>query len=272
MSLRATGLIINGIAVDVPFITVVNYFDDARLRLKIGEDGARRPKHAVTSIVLHTTRGAPDSDDTREQVIRPGAGPSSHAGVEVNIDWHKDGRCAGAHLVVDFDGVVYCLADLLLEMSYHATSVNPSTIGIEIKQGNDCEMYDAQLDAVVRLCNWLTYYFGIQRQIPDKYRGPVARLEAGARDYRGVFGHRDQTGRRGRGDPGDPVMERLARAGYEAFRLDRGDDRMVWRARQRALGMHDHDVDGIPGQQTTAELVAHGYKGGLWAMPPGEAA
>jgi hypothetical protein len=264
-----SGLIVDGIALAVPGVSVVNFVDDARLRLKIGEDGTIRPRSArVQAVVLHTTRGAPDSDDRRAQDIRPGYGPSSRAGFDVVADWRADHRCAGAHLVIDFDGWVYCLADLVRETTFHATSVNHRTIGIELKQGRDCELYAEQLSTCARIVDWITADLGIQRQIPDRYRGPVERLEAGGADFYGVFGHRDQTDRRGEGDPGDAIFAELATRGYERFNLRTGQDRAVWRDRQRALGFIGAEVDGIPGPKTVDALRARGYRGGLWALPP----
>lgn len=264
-----SGLVVDGLRLAVPGVNVINFFDDPRLRLKIGEDGTIRPRSAhVQAIVLHTTRGAPDNDDHRPQDIRAGAGPSTRAGYETVADWRADHRCAGAHLVVDFDGWVYCLADLVREETFHARSVNPRTIGIELTQGRDCELYADQLSTVATLVDWLTADLGIQRQIPDRYRGPVERLEAGGQDFYGVFGHRDQTANRGEGDPGDAVMAELGARGYERFNLRAGDDRTVWRDRQRALGFGAADCDGIPGPKTVAALRARGYRSGLWTMPP----
>jgi N-acetylmuramoyl-L-alanine amidase len=268
-----SGLVVDGLRLAVPGVRVVNFLDDARLRLKIGEDGTLRPRGArVQAVVLHTTRGAPDSDDHRAQQLRPGAGPSTRAGFEVVADWTADHRCAGAHLVIDFDGVVYCLADLVREESFHATSVNARTIGIELKQGRDCELYAEQLSVMARVVDWITADLGIQRQIPDRYRGPVERLEAGGADFYGVFGHRDQTDRRGEGDPGDLAMAELGTRGYERFNLRAGDDREVWRKRQAALGFGAADCDGIPGPKTVDALRRRGYQAGLWACPPSERA
>jgi hypothetical protein len=57
----------------------------------------------------------------------------------------------GAHLIVDCDGSIGCLADLVTEATYHATSVNHRSIGIEIHQTRADEIFEAQLDAVARL-------------------------------------------------------------------------------------------------------------------------
>src|SRR5262249_5627231 len=154
------------------------------------------------------------------------------------------------------------------EETYHATSVNPRSIGIEIKQGKDCELYEKQLAVVADLVDWITVDLGIQRQIPDRYRGALKRLEAGGADFYGVFGHRGQTTGRGAGDPGDLVMQELVARGYERFNLAVAEDRVVWKRRQRALGIEGAEIDGIPGPITKAVLRARGYAGGLWTLAP----
>jgi hypothetical protein len=217
------------------------------------------------------TRGAPDSDDPRPQTLLPGAGPSTRAGYEVVQDWRTDHRCAGGHLVVDFDGVVYQLADLVSEETYHATTVNHRTIGIEIKQGRaQSELYAEQLAAVCDVVDAITARLGIQRQGPDRYRGPLARLSSGGADVWGVYGHRDQTDRRGFGDPGDYAMAALAARGYERHNFLAGDDKRVWRERQAALGFRSSSCDGLPGPLTRAALKNAGndligYVQGYWS-------
>ncbi len=254
------GLIIGAAPESVPGLTCTSWHDNPKLRLHIGEDGAPRPPGTwIRAIVLHTTRGIPGGTDLRPQKILPGLGPNRNTAVNTNSWWSTDGRSAGAHLVVDFDGSVACLADLALEQTYHATSVNPHTIGIEIAQGSDAELYEGQLDAVVVLVDWLTSRFQIQRQIPDRYRGPVPRLESGGHDVVGVYGHRDQTSARGFGDPGSAVFDRLS-ARYEAFDLLTGSDLSTWTRRQRALGIAG---DGLPGPTTFTALRAFQQAHGL---------
>lgn len=266
------GVVIDGIPTEVPGLTVSSWHDDPRLRLRIGQpggasDGRLRKTRWVRSIVLHTTKGIPGGKDRRPQKILPGIGPSGPAAEAVAHWWSTSGLASGAHLVCDFDGSWICLADLANECAYHATTVNDVSIGIEICQGRDAELYEGQLDSVVAMVDFLTARFGIQRQVPDAYRGPIARLESGGADCVGVFGHRDQTSNRGAGDPGDAIMDRLRAAGYEAFDFSAGEDLAAWRERQRDLGVRHGtsvEVDGIPGPATVAQLRQCGYPDGLW--------
>jgi hypothetical protein len=265
------GVVIGGSQIEVPGVAVASWHDDPKLRLKVGQgaasDGRLRRTSWVRSIVLHTTKGIPGGKDRRPQQLRPGLGPPGSAAEAVARYWASSELASGAHLVCDFDGTWICLADLAGEVAYHATTMNDVSIGIEICQGKDAELYEGQLDSVVAMVDFLTAHFAIQRQIPHAYVGPVPRLAAGGADCVGVFGHRDQTGNRGAGDPGDHVMERLAAAGYERFDFATGEDRKVWRGRQEALARKQGaaiTVDGVPGPRTVARLAAHGFPHGLW--------
>ena len=259
------GLIVNGRVESVPGLTCTSWQDDARLRLKMGEDGRKRPSGSwrVRGIVLHTTRGLPLSLAANPPPrILPGKGPATNIERDVNHWWSIDARNAGAHLIVDYDASVACLADLLLEETYHAGPVNPVTVGIEIAQRADLCLFEEQLEGVVALVDWLTDKFQIQRQIPRRgvtyYKQGmiIPRCAAGGRDVVGVYGHRDVTLQRGWGDPGDAVFAALERSGYEAVDFAASEDRDLWRTRQAALGMAAVDQDGIPGPRTAAAIAA----------------
>jgi hypothetical protein len=261
------GVVINGIQEPVPGSRVTSWHTDPGLRLG-GEDRRLRRTRWIRGIVLHTTKGIPGGTDHRQQIILPGYGPDTNADNRSARLWSTDGRGAGAHLVVDHDGQVSCLADLLLEAAYHAGPVNEVTIGIELYQGNAAELYEGQLEAVVHLCNWLTARFGIQRQIPVlNHKSVISRCSLGAEDVVGVYGHRHVTTNRGPGDPGDAVFERLAAAGYETFDFAAGADLDLWTIRQKSMGVTP--ADGIPGPATLEALRAAGYPDGLFTAARG---
>lgn len=257
-----TGLIVRGVKHAVPGLRVVNYEDDPRLKLKIPEDGIHKWT-TKTGVVLHTTKGVPGGKDKRPQLIKPGLRADDDFGDAIVDMWSTDGRCAGAHLGVGHNAVVYQFADLA-DVTWHATTVNYSTIGIEYHQGADAELYTGQIAAGVQLSLFLTtldeHGIVIARQMPDKYRGPLARLAHGARDFSGVFGHRDQTDNRGEGDPGDAIMDAHARAGFERRDLRAlgtlPEDRRAWRTIQHEIGRVT--PDGIPGPATARRLRAVG--------------
>lgn len=265
-----TGLICDGQRIAVGDLDVTNWLDNPRLRLGPGDFRRRGPSEAawVHLIVLHTTKGIPGGGDQRPQVIRPGFGPGGDAAERVVRFWTGEERGAGAHLIVDFDGAVFCCADLRREASYHAGHANGASVGIEIVQGRDAELYEGQLDATVRLCDALTRLLGIQRQVPHRYLGPLPRMTSEVGDVVGVIGHRDLTNRRGAGDPGSAVFYRLGQAGYEDYDFALSADRDEWRRRQRALGMLK--ADGIAGPATVEALKAVGKPHGLWVARPGD--
>ena len=257
-------VVVDGAGVEIPGVLTRSFLDDPSLHLA-KEDCAARPKMRVRSIVLHTTQVL------WPQVVWPGSGKAGGAAANLHY-WAGDHKCASSHLLVDPDGVVFCAADLAREQTWHATSINPVSIGIEIVQRSDGALFRAQLDAIVAVVDWLTRRFRIQRQIPDVYRGAIPRLIAGGHDFVGVCGHRDQSNNRGRGDPGDAVFDAFAAAGYERFNVLAGDDRQAWRDRQHALGFTGDDVDGIALDDTCNALERAGHCGGLWIERPGDRA
>lgn len=264
--MNASGVIVNGLQLAVPGLRVVNYRDEPAIRLKIGEDGTARPRVLIDYVVLHTTLGAPDNTFKHSQQVIEGAGPATDVGKQLAQMWGTDGRCAGSHLAIGFDGTVYCLCDLLLEESFHATTVNLHSVGIEYQQGRQSELYSVQLEAGRRLVDWLTLYFEIPRMIPLGYKGiPIPQLAVGGHGYRGVFGHRDQSIQRGAGDPGDFVMQSLR---YRAIDVAGGAYVTYWQAVQRWLGFSGTDVDGDPGPHTFRALRARGFAGGQISLPP----
>lgn len=270
------GFVINGKQVDVPGLRIINWFDNPKMRLRVGDD-CRKRFHTpawVRAICLHTTKGWPDHQNPKPMQVLPGFGPSVHkAEATVNF-WSTSPVKAGAHLVIDFDGTVVCCADLATEAAYHAGEVNEVTIGIEIYQGGNAELYEGQLDTVVQVCDALTRIFGIQRQCQKFYHEghPVPRIATGAADVVGVYGHRDVTTNRGTADPGDPVFKKLLAAGYEGFDYGAHEDLDAWRPRQFNLKQKglDVSVDGVAGPGTVAALKAVGYPHGLWVKRPGD--
>jgi hypothetical protein len=270
-----TGLIFDKAKLSIPGFDITNFFDDPTIRLAPSgyRIRSRRERAWIRVIVTHTTGGIPGGADHRAQVIYPGFGPSTNAGQRVVGMWTKNFRPAGAHLIIDFDGKIYCCADLESEAAFHAEHANGCSVGIEIVQGHHAELYQAQLDLaarfIVALCALMPV--PIQRQIPTPYDGkPIPRFVASQKkeiplvDVVGILGHRDLTDRRGAGDPGDALMGALAANGCEMldFRTER--DLSTWKNRQAGLGISS--PDGVPGPLTVAALKKAGYQDGIW-MP-----
>jgi hypothetical protein len=274
-----SGLILNGHHVPVPGIDVVNYLDDPRLRLDPGDRRLRTAREIswIHLVVMHTTGGIPGGKDLRSQVVKSGIGQSTGGGQRIVASWSNDkDRPGGAHLVVDQDGRSYCCADLLAEAAYHAERANGCSIGIEVVQGHASpDLYEGQLAAAAALalevCRLMPV--PIQWQIPTAYTGPVPRftlslVAAGTplADVVGLVGHRDLTANRGSGDPGDAMMDALAKMGCERMDFAHRQDLLVWKQRQRDLGIAS--ADGVAGSATAAALKSKGYSSGIWQLGP----
>jgi hypothetical protein len=255
------GLLVNGVEHSVDDLIVINANDAAWCRLDT-KDGKPRPTPWVRQIILHTTKGdAPH--------VLPGRGSGGKARRTAEM-WRNDPTPSGAHLVIDNDGTVACLCDLAEIETYHATVSNPWSIGIEMYQEAGNGVYEAVYATALKLVPALCRMFGIQLQIPKlPYRNePLRRMIDGGENCVGIFGHRDNTPRRGEGDPGDEVFARLAALGAERFDHDAGEDIEIWKHRQLMLndGGAALKVDGIPGPRTVAALVAAGHPTGIWAL------
>lgn len=218
-----SGLVINGKAEMVDGLCIQNWLDNPNLRLGPNDRRARYSTEKVCAVVVHTTKGIPGGTNHTPQVILPGVGESSRAGERIVGSWTLDPTPAGAHFIVDFDGRIYCCADLASEAAYHAQLANGASIGIEMMQGSDASLYSSQLDTTVQLVVALCERFGISKRIPLPYAGkPVPSLTGRLDGISGVFGHRDLTNTRGQGDPGDEIMARLEAAGFARYDFSSG--------------------------------------------------
>jgi hypothetical protein len=265
-----TGLLIAGDLIAVPGLTVIppaSHGGPAWAALDPGDYRARLTPW-IRQIILHTTGG------NWPQPIRAGAGPRGHA-EQIARMWVGDPAHSAAHLLVDYDGAVACLCDLARVEAWHAEASNPWSVGIEMCTLPDGGIYEATLAAAATLVAALCEHFGIPEQMPrGPYRGqPLRRMETGAGatrrqlggpDIVGVLGHRDNTGDRGRGDPGDAIWARLAALGFEGLDYDGLEDVELGKRRQAALVARGEQlaVDGIVGPASLAAARRQGFA--LW--------
>jgi hypothetical protein len=255
-----SGLLIAGHVVDVPGLNIRNPVDTPWCRLHPRDYRARRTSW-VRQIIVHTTKG------NWPQHVIPGAGPTGRA-KSVADYWYNDPRQSAAHIVIGSEGAVACLADLATVNAYHATVSNDWSIGIELYQESDGGIYAAVYDSAVRLIVALCEHLLIPLQVPGRVypNAPMQRMVHGGPDMVGVFGHRDNTGDRGRGDPGDEIFSRLVtQACAEQLDYDNRQDLAVWKRRQLYLNnvfREQLDVDGICGPSTIAALKRHGFASG----------
>jgi hypothetical protein len=254
------GLLIGGLLHEVPGVECLSPGAGSPpwLRLAPGDYQLRKTRW-TRGVVLHTTKGI------NPQTILPGKGPNGKDKVVADF-WRNDAGHSAAHIVVDTDGSVACLADLATVAAYHATTANDWTVGIEMYQLPGGEIYEATLASTVAVCRVICSVLDIPYQMHHAVykNAPVPRLIPGGRDCVGIYGHRDQTDRRGAGDPGGAIYARLRADGCEAFDFGKRQDLDTWIRRQtklRAMGEHV-DVDGICGPGTMAAMRRRGIQRG----------
>lgn len=248
-------LLVGGRLVEVPGVTVIppaSHGGPVWSALDPGDYRQRRG--APSQIVIHTTKGM------WPQRVLDGAGPAGRAD-HVARFWDRSDEHSAAHIVVGSDGVTACLCDVATTAAFHATVANERSVGVEIYQEAGGGIYQAALDAAVRvvlaLCEAL--------QIPPillgaRYDGkPIPELLDGGPSYRGIYGHRSNTARRGRGDPGDEIFTRLIVAGAEAMPISRYHANNLERQQHLVSRGAKLALDGIPGPATLAAARVAGY-------------
>lgn len=290
--MAATGLFINNRPLLIPGLPIQNFRDLVALTLKLPEDGTSRITKWVRAIVGHTTKGI------WPQPLIPGFGPVAADAAKVNRYWTNNNKAGGAQLVIDRDGDVASMCDCAKIAAYHAGAVNQNTLGEEMFQEEVWSsgvktgpLYEGELDITLKMNDVWTWIFRIQRQIQEKYVKAIPRLVDGGANAVGVYGHRDCSSNRGRGDPGDhfytwhlrpidvPADPDIGRPaahfdGYEPVNYEANTDLALWIPRQKAMNKPPYNsglkVDGVAGPATTA-AVAKCYPDkprGLWVVRP----
>ena len=275
-------LVISGRQVPVPGLESSNFLIDPDLGF-LRKDYRLRKTDWVRSICIHTRMGInpqthdPDTKDNRNW---------DHQGVKRA---NKDDRVASWHISIDADGSYVCHIDLAKFAAYHCGQLNDVSIGIEMYQSSTGNITPATLEACVKIVDVITREFKIQRQFISEQdiqrrmangRKPTRKASASRRlafmkggkkglDFVGVFGHRNATRNRGKGDPGDMIFNMLYEVGYERFDMSTDEDLEVWKVRQERLLMLP-PFDGVPGPGTVRVIEADNQKHGLWIPRPGD--
>lgn len=268
-----SGLLIDGKLHQVPDVTVLSPGQQPWVGID-RRDSCPRSTRWVRQITLHTTKGI------ATQSVKAGRGAGGKA-KSVADYWRNDPNHSGAHIIVDNDGTVACLADLVNTVTYHATTVNGWSVGIEMFQEADGGIYEAVIDSTVKVVLALCDRLGIPLQgeaRPYVPNGILQRLKDGGKDAVGVFGHRDNAwdfnknvSTRGRGDPGDIIFMRLRDKGMLLHKYDaspRGTDLDYWAKVQSTLNQKYGEklgTDGVCGPSTVAALRKYGlWNGGVF--------
>jgi hypothetical protein len=263
-------IIFNGAQFEIPGIKTLSWKDPDASRLGIKEVTHKSPRGTwLRGIVCHTIHGTLGN-------LLPGLGPDSTIDLaEARYQTNTD-REVSFDYTCDFNGEWIIQNDPLKNYTWQATSVNGYTLGFELVQQNNGDLYEGQIAKAVEFIDFLTAKLGIQRQIPWDSKnnctphGVVQRI-AGPNhgsDVVGVYSHSHQTTNRGYGDCGPWLPAALKAAGYETYAFDGDDDKAIWKARQKALGFADKDCDGVPGPATVRALQASGKKNGRWVKRP----
>lgn len=220
------------------------------------EPGEYRPSmvQPVTGIVFHTLRG------TANGSIAPPSECGSDAYAWANAsNMCKPDADAATHFIVPNKGPVIVLADLVRARPWGAGSWNPYTWQFECDQLANGSVCASMLALLVEAAWSACELSGVQPMLPFRPDGKpdledIPRLTGeGARTYRGGWYHANDDGRDPR-DPGTAIPYALRDAGWEPFDVRNGQDRDVWKGRQRELGMTGADVDGIPGAATVQRM------------------
>jgi len=261
---------VNGRLVEVPGVVTVPpaAFGGPRWAKLSDADHRVRPKLWIRQIIIHSTRG-----QWPQPIVEAGGGKGSGGQAQHVADvWATDPAHSAAQILVDAAGVVTSFCDVGLFMAYHAEGSNPWSVGIEMHQREDGCVFRSTIDATVKTCIALCAALDIpfQYNAAPYHNAPLHRMEQGERAMRhniggpdcvGIFGHRDNTSERGRGDPGDAIYSALEAAGADGFDFEHSDDLRAGIQRQAALNARGESLklDGICGPASMAAMRRQGF-------------
>jgi hypothetical protein len=281
----SSGILAGGRLVAVPGLAVVPPSSQGGPSWCLLDPGDYRARSQARPqlVIDHTTGGK------WPQRVLPGSGPGGHAEQIARMWSGGDGGAgksfhSGAQILIDLNGEVYCLCDVVTCAAYHAEMANDVSIGVEHCTTPDGNIYQATLDASTALHAALESILDIPYQVhAAPYRGgPLVRCEVGEktpdydgrsqsrlRDMAGIIQHRDQTSERGRGDAGDALVAAHISAGAEPLDYGKYEDISAASARQRYLNERGGAlaVDGICGPMSLAEARRQGFR--RWRDVPG---
>jgi hypothetical protein len=262
-------IVLDGNKIETPGLETISWLDDSKVP-KTTDVNPR--KSWIRAIVLHTVHGKVGK--LLPGLSKPSTRAESFAKYQANTS-----RDVSWDYTIDTDGTIVVSNDPVKHYTWHATSVNPFTIGIELVQEDNGDLYAGQMDVAVCFLDLLTRELAdrghpIQRQIPltmdsEPVKGVIKRLADAnsAKSVVGIYGHRNQTTNRGVGDPGDFIFRALHDAGYKGFNLEAQEDLIFWKSIQERLGL---PADGVPGPATQRALLNANHKHGLWVSRPGD--
>lgn len=260
-------IIINKNSYNIPSLSTTSWKDGVSW-VKEATDKSPRVR-PIKNIVCHTHEGIVSK-------LIQGVGPNTSIDQRLAMYQVNSTRDVGWDYTVDLNGDVTVQNDPVLNYTWQAGEFNPISCGIEMIQENQNGtriLYSEQIAKTVLLIDFLTASLGIQRQIPwDKKNNkpilvPLKRLQE-LKNFYGVIAHCQVTSDRGKGDCGEQIFWALKDAGYECFDINAKEDILLWKERQKTLGLEEKDCDGICGAGTVSRLKAKGYKNGIFIPRP----
>jgi len=222
LGLSAGGLIVHGVRVPVPGVSVTTWLDDPRRAPPI-TDG-RSITAPPRAFVWHTSKGV------LCRTLAPDAIPSTMAETLALYQSRTD-REVSWHLTVDTDADVLQQADPARWMCWHAGGANAWTLGGELVQRDGTGTLTApQIRAAADVTDAVCAALAIPRRVlvgPDgapwiKQVKDLQSTKAGGRGltWAGVIGHVHLTTDRGPGDPGPLIFAELIARGYARHAVD----------------------------------------------------
>lgn len=216
LGLSAGGLIINGVRVPVPGVSVTTWLDDPRRAPPI-TDG-RSITAPPRAFVWHTSKGI------LCRAAAPDAIPSTHAET-LALYQSRTTREVSWHFTVDTDADVLQQADPARWQCWHAGGANAWSLGAELVQRDATGTLTApQICAAADVTDAVCLALAIPRRVlvgPDgapwvRQVKDLQSTKAGGRGltWSGVIGHVHLTTDRGPGDPGPLVFAELIARGY----------------------------------------------------------
>jgi len=284
MAIQWNGILFGGVYHQVPGLRVASPGPGQEKWISLSpRDYEPRSTSWIRMITLHSTQGKHPTPTI------PGAGKGGTAHATADF-WRDDPRHSAAQIIVDDNRDVFVLCDLKKIEAYHASTVNPFSIGIEQRQRpSDGGIFEATYQATMALVPVLCKLARMPLQHARRsYNGSIIKrlLYGGQVEERkcvGIFGHRDnawdfekRTSTRGRGDPGDEVYRRLEAIGSEGFDYDAYEDITTWQPRQQYMNTLGEKLDkrarggnlpldqfdGVCGPGTYGAMERHGFANG----------
>jgi hypothetical protein len=260
-------IILNEKLLTIPGVKTVSWLDPEAARMGVKEVTDKSKRNTwIRGIVCHTIHG-------KLGKLLPGLGPDTDIDTKLARYQVNTTRNVSWDFTCDLNGEWLVQNDPLKNFTWQATSVNGYACGLELVQRDNGDLYEGQIAKAVEFIDFLTAKLGIQRQIPWDMvnncppRGTVPGILDGGEDVIGVYNHAHQTTNRGYGDCGPWLPMALKAAGYETFAFN-GDERTVWKARQKAVGIPAAQCDGLPGPATVRALKASGKAHGMFVSRP----